>query len=102
MRIAKEHVDVQMEIPGVTIRQQKGFGSVNGYGEMSGEYFTLAAGVDTTPLFIGLENDRCQCPHCDSNLTKSNKCGRSGPSICVQRVLGFLRIKCETGPKKPR
>ena len=63
MRIAKEHVDVQMEIPGVTIRQQKGFGSVNGYGEMSGEYFTLAAGVDTTPLFIGLENDRCQCPH---------------------------------------
>lgn len=63
MRIAKNHIDVQLDIPGVTIRQQKGFGSVAGYGEISGEYFTLAAGVDTTPLFVGLDGDRCQCPH---------------------------------------
>ena len=63
MRIAKDHVDVQMEIPGVTIRQHKGFGSVAGFSDISGEYFTLAAGVDTTPLFIGLERDQCQCPH---------------------------------------
>ncbi len=36
---------------------------MTGYGKISGEYFTLAAGVDTTPLFVGLEGDQCQCPH---------------------------------------
>jgi hypothetical protein len=30
---------------------------------ISGEYFSLAAGVDTTPVFQGLEGDQCQCPH---------------------------------------
>jgi hypothetical protein len=63
MRVAKEDVDVRMELPGVTIRQRTGFGDVSGYGGISGEYFTLAAGVDTTPLFQGLEGDLCQCPH---------------------------------------
>ena len=63
MRIAKEQVDVQMEIPGAVIRQQKEFGNVRGFDTISGEYFTLAAGVDTTPLFQGLEGDLCQCPH---------------------------------------
>jgi hypothetical protein len=63
MRIAKEQVAVQMEIPGAVIRQHKGFGDVSGFSTISGEYFTLAAGVDTTPLFKGLEGDLCQCPH---------------------------------------
>ncbi len=63
MRVAKEQVDVRMAIPGVVIRQRKDFGDVRGFDSISGEYFTLAAGVDTTPLFIGLEGDRCQCPH---------------------------------------
>lgn len=63
MRVAKEHVDVQMAIPGAVIRQRKNFGDVSGFGTISGEYFTLAAGVDTTPLFQGLEGDACQCPH---------------------------------------
>jgi hypothetical protein len=63
MRVAKDDVDVRMEIPGAVIRQRKGFGDVTGFGEISGEYFTLAAGVDTTPLFHGLEGDLCQCPH---------------------------------------
>jgi hypothetical protein len=63
MRIAKDNVDVQMEIPGAVIRQRMGFGEVNGYGALSAEYFTLSAGVDTTPLFQGLEDDLCQCPH---------------------------------------
>lgn len=63
MRVAKEDVDVRMEVPGVTVRQRMGFGDVSGYGGISGEYFTLAAGVDTTPLFEGLEGDLCQCPH---------------------------------------
>ena len=63
MRIAKEQVDVQMQIPGATIRQRKDFGDASGYGKISGEYFTLSAGVDTAPLFQGLEGNLCQCPH---------------------------------------
>lgn len=63
MRIAKDDVAVKMAIPGATLRQRTEFGTVNGYGKISGEYFTLAAGVDTTPLFEGLEGNLCQCPH---------------------------------------
>jgi hypothetical protein len=63
MRVAKDDVDVRMEIPGAVIRQCTGFGDANGYGEISCEYFTLSAGVDTTPLFVGLEGNQCQCPH---------------------------------------
>jgi hypothetical protein len=63
MRVAKDKVDVQMEIPGAVIRQHKGFGDASGFGTISGEYFTLSAGVDTTPLFEGLEGNLCQCPH---------------------------------------
>lgn len=63
MRIAKNDVDVKLEIPGAVIRQRTGFGSVKGFDRISGEYFTLKAGVDTTPLFEGLEGNQCQCPH---------------------------------------
>lgn len=63
MRIDKNDVDVKMEIPGAIIRQQMDFGDATGYGKISGEYFTLAAGVDTTPLFQGLDGNACQCPH---------------------------------------
>jgi len=63
MRVPKDQVDVRLEIPGAVIRQRTGFGHVNGYDAISGEYFSLAAGVDTTPLFKGLDGDLCQCPH---------------------------------------
>lgn len=63
MRVAKDKVDVRMEIPGAVIRQRTNFGLMSGSGSISGEYFTLSAGVDTTPLFQGLEGDQCQCPH---------------------------------------
>jgi hypothetical protein len=63
MHVAKEKIDVKMEVPGVVVRQRTEFGDVNGYTKISGEYFTLAAGVDTTPLLQGLEADMCQCPH---------------------------------------
>lgn len=63
MRVAKEDIDVKMEIPGAVIRQKTNFGDATGLGKISGEYFSLAAGVDTTPLFQGLEGDLCQCPH---------------------------------------
>ena len=63
MRVAKEKVDVQLEIPGAVIRQRMNFGDVSGFDTISSECFTLSAGVDTTPLFQGLEGDLCQCPH---------------------------------------
>lgn len=63
MRVAKDDVDVRMRIPGAVIRQRKEFGAVRGFDGISGECFTLAAGVDTTPLFQGLEGNLCQCPH---------------------------------------
>ena len=63
MKIAKEDVTVQMDIPGAKIRQQMDFGDSTGYGKISGEYFSLSAGVDTTPLFEGLEGNLCQSPH---------------------------------------
>lgn len=63
MRVAKEQVDLKLEIPGAVIRQRKDFGDASGLGKISGEYFTLAAGVDTTPIFEGLEGNQCQCPH---------------------------------------
>ena len=63
MRVAKDDVEVRMEIPGAVIRQRTGFGDVSGFDMISGEYFSLSAGVDTTPLFQGLEGNLCQCPH---------------------------------------
>ena len=63
MRVAKDQVDVRLEIPGAVIRQRTDFGDASGLGRISGECFTLAAGVDTRPLFVGLEGDLCQCPH---------------------------------------
>ena len=43
MRVAKDQVNVRMEIPGAVIRQHTEFGNASGYGEISGECFTLAA-----------------------------------------------------------
>lgn len=63
MRISKDDVDIKIQIPGAVIRQRTDFGDSTGFGKISGEYFSLAAGVDTTPLFKGLEGDMCQCPH---------------------------------------
>lgn len=63
MRVSKEDVDIKMQIPGAVIRQHKDFGDATGLGKISGEYFTLSAGVDTTPLFQGLEGNLCHSPH---------------------------------------
>ncbi|TDU34303.1 hypothetical protein BXY82_2969 [Gelidibacter sediminis] len=63
MKVAKDDIQVKMEIPGAIIRQQTDFGDASGLGKISAEYFSLSAGVDTTPLFIGLEGNLCQCPH---------------------------------------
>ncbi|MBC5765817.1 cupin domain-containing protein [Ramlibacter albus] len=63
MHLAKDDVDIKMQIPGAVLRQQLDFGDATGLGKISGEYFSLAAGVDTTPLFEGLHGNLCQCPH---------------------------------------
>ncbi|MGB7786020.1 MAG: cupin domain-containing protein [Salinimicrobium sp.] len=63
MKISKDKIEVKMEIPGAVIRQKRNFGDASGLGKISGEYFSLSAGVDTTPLFMGLEGNLCQCPH---------------------------------------
>lgn len=63
MRVSKEQVDVKLQIPGAVVRQRKDFGDATGLGKISGEYFSLSAGVDTTPLFQGLEGNLCQSPH---------------------------------------
>ena len=80
MRVSKDQVDVKLAIPGATIRQRTEFGDVTGYGKISGEYFTLAAGVDTTPLFQGLEGNLCQCPHwgfvLHGQITTTDRAGR--------------------------
>ena len=72
MRIAKENVDIKMEIPGAVIRQRTDFGDAAGLGKISGEYFSLASGVDTTPFFQGLEDDLCQCPLWGALLYEAN------------------------------
>lgn len=80
MHVAKDSVDVRMEIPGAVIRQRTDFGDATGLGKISGEYFSLAAGVDTTPLFLGLEGNLCQCPHWGyvlrGELTATDAAGR--------------------------
>jgi hypothetical protein len=63
MHTNKDQVEVKLAIPGAVIRQRTDFGQVGGFEKISGECFTLAAGVDTAPLFAGLEGDLCQCPH---------------------------------------
>jgi hypothetical protein len=63
MKIAKDDIEVKMEIPGAILRQKTDFGDATGLGKISGEYFSLSAGVDTTPLFMGLEGNMCHCPH---------------------------------------
>ncbi len=63
MRIAKDDVPVKIDVPGATARQITNFGDATGYGKIGGEYFSLSAGTDISPLLQGLEGDLCQSPH---------------------------------------
>lgn len=63
MRIAKEDIPVRIDVPGATARQLTNFGDATGYGKISGEYFSLGAGTDISPLLQGLDGDLCQSPH---------------------------------------
>jgi hypothetical protein len=63
MRIAKNDVPVRIDAPGAVARVRTDFGDASGYGKISGEYFSLGAGADISPLLKGLEGDLCQSPH---------------------------------------
>lgn len=63
MRIAKNDIPVRINTPGAVARQKTNFGDATGYGGISGEYFSLGAGTDISPLLQGLEGDLCQAPH---------------------------------------
>lgn len=63
MRMGKDDLPTKIEAPGARARQQLDFGDASGYGKISGEQFTMAAGTDITELLQGLEGDLCQAPH---------------------------------------
>lgn len=63
MHIAKQDIPARINVPGAVARQQGDFGGVDGYGTLSGEYFSLGAGTDIAPLLQGLQGDLCQSPH---------------------------------------
>lgn len=63
MRIAKDNIPARIDVSGAVARQQTDFGDASGYGTISGEYFSLGAGTDISPLLQGLEDDLCQSPH---------------------------------------
>jgi hypothetical protein len=63
MRIAKQQVPIKLKTEGAVARVQTNFGDAQACGQMNGEYFSLAAGTDISPLLKGLEQNLCQAPH---------------------------------------
>jgi len=56
MRGSKQDLPVAVELPGVTIRQAD-------WGDLTVSLENFPAGLETAPIFTGLPDDRCQCPH---------------------------------------
>ncbi len=56
MRASKRDLPVAFEGGGVVSRLAE-------WGEMNVALETLPGGTDTAPIFKGLPDDRCQCPH---------------------------------------
>jgi hypothetical protein len=56
MRGSKHDLPIAMEEMGVSSRQAE-------WGDMNVALETFPAGLDTAPIFAGLPDDRCQCPH---------------------------------------
>ncbi len=63
MHVPKASLPKKIDAPGAVARQAPEFGDANGYGQMAGEWFSLAAGTDIQPLLKGLAGDACQAPH---------------------------------------
>jgi hypothetical protein len=56
MRATIQEIPVEMEADGILTR------GIEWDGQLV-RWIRLPAGVDFTPLFVGLPGDRCQCPH---------------------------------------
>ena len=63
MKINKNDIPARIDAPGAVARQVSDFGTADGYGEMAGEYFSMGAGVDISPLLEGLPGNSCDAPH---------------------------------------
>ena len=57
MNIKKEEIPLTMQAPGTIMR------GLPGYGGMTVAFNELPAGTDFTPMFQGLKNNSCHCPH---------------------------------------
>jgi hypothetical protein len=57
MKINKDQIPVTMEAPGTIMRAQSDLGG------MTVGYHQLPKGTDFTPMFEGLNNNSCHCPH---------------------------------------
>ena len=56
MHSAIEDIPIEMQVDGIVTRGTE-------CGDVILRHINLPAGVDFTPLFKGLPDDRCQCPH---------------------------------------
>lgn len=56
MKCAVHSLPIKFQGAGIVTREEA-------WGEMDVSHETLPAGVDLDPLFRGLPDDRCQCPH---------------------------------------
>lgn len=56
MHGSKQNLPATVDAPGVTIREAE-------WGDWNASIENMAAGLVTAPLFKGLPDDRCQCPH---------------------------------------
>jgi hypothetical protein len=63
MRIAKHDIPSVIKTDGAVARVQTEFGDATAYGTLAGEYYSVKAGADFTPLLEGLKDDLCQAPH---------------------------------------
>ena len=63
MRIRKDDIPVQIDVPGAVARQTGDFGAQNGAAALAAEYFSVGDGLDISPLQNGLEDDACQATH---------------------------------------
>ncbi len=56
MRYHVEEMAIEMQLGEIETRSFEG-------GDVLTRHIDLPAGTDFTPLFVGLPNDLCQCPH---------------------------------------
>jgi hypothetical protein len=54
--LAKPEIPVAIEGDGVEVRTTE-------VGDMTASFIRLAKGTDLGPALVGLDGDRCQCPH---------------------------------------